>query len=271
MYHAMARWGWWRRLWHLVFPPRRNLTAYVLPMILVGCLAVACGAQTVAQGPASVSHEAPAAAPVASGTPSPTLTYVAIGASDAFGIGTQDPQTQSWPADLSRALGGPVHLINLGIPSATADVAQRDEVPVALAMRPALVTIWLGVNDFDDNVPLATFSRQLQTIITTLKQNGSPVIYVGNLPDLALLPSFKDRDPIALEQQIQAWNASIAAICVASNVTLVDIYTTWSELGTHPDYIAADGLHPSTLGAQKIADLFATTIHDTASLSFAQP
>src|SRR5579859_444764 len=41
-----------------------------------------------------------------------TLTYVAVGASDAFGVGTEDPDRQSWPTQLAARLGDHVHLIN---------------------------------------------------------------------------------------------------------------------------------------------------------------
>src|SRR5438128_284435 len=44
------------------------------------------------------------------------FTYVAIGASDTFGIGTEDPYSENWPTDLAGMLGPNVHLINLGIP-----------------------------------------------------------------------------------------------------------------------------------------------------------
>src|SRR5262249_24523842 len=42
------------------------------------------------------------------------LTYVAIGASDTFGIGTGDPYNQNWASDLVREIGPRYHLINLG-------------------------------------------------------------------------------------------------------------------------------------------------------------
>src|SRR5947209_19602270 len=42
------------------------------------------------------------------------LTYVAIGASDTFGLGTDDPASQNWAADLAGKLGDGVHFINPG-------------------------------------------------------------------------------------------------------------------------------------------------------------
>src|SRR5713101_1100073 len=42
------------------------------------------------------------------------ITYVAIGASDTFGLGTNDPYDDNWPTDLASLLGAShIHLINL--------------------------------------------------------------------------------------------------------------------------------------------------------------
>jgi acyl-CoA thioesterase I len=240
----------------------RRRQIMVVAILILG-LTAACG--STAHGARTAPVIKPPAKPPsqqqqAQGTVTPTFTYVAIGASDAFGIGTHDPRTQSWPADLSHMIGGPVHLANLGIPSATADIAQRDEVPVALSLHPDLVTIWLGVNDVEDGVTLAAFRQQLQSILVSLKQGGVTAVYVGNLPDLTMLPFFDKRDPVALAQQVQSWNAAIKDLCSANGATLVDIFATRDQLALHPDYISSDGLHPSTVGAQKIAGYFADAL-----------
>lgn len=197
-------------------------------------------------------------------TAAPALTYVAIGASDAFGVGTTDPNRDNWPAVLSRKLSSSaqqVHLVNLGIPGATAEMAVRDELPVALDARPAVVTIWLGVNDLDQNVPLDTYIQGLRTLIRALEQSGQAHVFVGNLPELSLLPYFTARDnPVALRQETRQWNAAIAAACAAEGATLVDIFAGWGELASHPEYISQDGLHPSTTGADRLAALFANAI-----------
>src|SRR5438552_17367180 len=68
--------------------------------------------------------------------PSAKLTYVALGASDTYGIGADDPQTQNWPADLSTLLGRQVHLINLGVPDIHIHNTLGVELPVALDAHP---------------------------------------------------------------------------------------------------------------------------------------
>jgi lysophospholipase L1-like esterase len=189
--------------------------------------------------------------------PGARLTYVAIGASDTFGIGADDPQTESWPIDLSAALGKGVRLVNLGIPDILLQQALDVEVPVALDAHPNLVTVWLAVNDLANNVPISEYSHDLDLLLSRI-QKGAPRarIAVANVPDLTLLPYFSADDPQTLFSQIQAYNSVIASIVKRHHAILVDVYRQWNELRNHPEYISNDGLHPSTLGYAQIAMLF---------------
>ncbi|HAG97762.1 MAG TPA: hypothetical protein DCL75_02595, partial [Ktedonobacter sp.] len=111
--------------------------------------------------------------------PNARLTYVAIGASDTFGIGADDPQTENWPADLSVGLGTGVHLVNLGIPGITLHQALSVEVPVALDAHPNLVTVWLAVNDLANNVPLASYAHDLDLLLSRLQRDAPHGAYRG--------------------------------------------------------------------------------------------
>lgn len=227
-------------------------TAAALALVLTGLLLAACGPAT-ARATTQLSSQASTATTA-------TTTYVALGASDAFGIGTDDPDRQNWPRVLASDLGANVHLVNLGLPGATVADAQRIELPVALASHPNVVTVWLAVNDFANGVDLATYTRQLTTLLDALRQHTHARVYVGNLPDLSLLPYFMSQDPTALRLRVQAWNTAIASICAAEGAHVVDIWSAWSQLASHPWYISSDGLHPSTEGAARLADLFAASI-----------
>lgn len=189
--------------------------------------------------------------------PKARLTYVAIGASDTFGIGADDPQTENWPTDLSAALGQSVHLVNLGIPGILLHQALDVEVPVALDAHPNLVTVWLAVNDLANNVPITSYTHDLDLLLSRI-QKGAPRarIAVANVPDLTQLPYFSEDDPQTLFSQIQAYNTAIASIVIRRHAILVDLYRQWQQLRNHPEYISNDGLHPSTLGYTQIALLF---------------
>jgi acyl-CoA thioesterase I len=208
-------------------------------------------------GPAT-SHSS--SLPNAASTPAPTSTYVAIGASDAFGIGTQDPDRESWPTVLASLLGPHVHLINLGIPGEVVSLALSMELPVALASKPDIITVWLAVNDLADGVPLSSYQAGLRHLLISLHNGTSARIFVGNIPDLTLLPHFVAYDPVTLASQVDQWNIAIASICAQVGVTLVDIHSAWKALIDHPEYISNDGFHPSAEGAHQLAQLFFSSI-----------
>ena len=187
------------------------------------------------------------------------ITYVAIGASDTFGVGTDNPYEENWATDLADLLGpSHIHLINLGIPGITAHDALRLELPIALDAHPDLVTIWLGVNDIVANVSANSYASDLNTLLAHLRVGSSHArIAIANIPDLTLLPFFAGHDPVALTQQIQAYNAVIASAAQRYGAILVDLTQQNYNLRAHPEYISSfDGLHPTDIGYQQLAKVF---------------
>jgi lysophospholipase L1-like esterase len=191
-----------------------------------------------------------------------SMTYVAIGASDTFGTGTDNPESESWPSDLTRLLGNQARLVNLGIPGIDVHDALRVELPVALDAHPDLVTVWLAVNDLADQVPIASYAQDLDALIQRLQTSCPHAhIAVANVPDLTLLPRFQTYNIQQLHTQIANYNTSIASIANKYNIILVDLYQTWRELANHPEYISSDGFHPNKLGYLRVAQIFYQALH----------
>lgn len=189
------------------------------------------------------------------------LSVVVMGASDAWGVGSHDPDRLNWPALMAADLPQPVHLINLGAPGVTLARAMRDELPVALDSRPQVVLIWLVVNDFIDHVPLDNYILDLRQTLALIRQRDPRAsVMVGNAPDLTQIPFFSGWEQNALRVQVNAWNAAIAQVCQATGDTVVNLYALWGQLADHPEYISADGLHPSDQGAQALATVFSAAI-----------
>ena len=185
------------------------------------------------------------------------ITYVAIGASDTFGIGTSDPYTQNWPTDLAEKLGQKVHLINLGIPGITLHDALNLELPVALDSHSELVTIWLGVNDLANHVPISSYSHDLDFMLMRLRSHEpSAHILIANIPDLTILPYFTSYNQQLLHQQIEQYNATIVHEAQQYHAILVNLSQQNYNLKDHPEYISNDGLHPTDLGYLQLAELF---------------
>jgi len=192
------------------------------------------------------------------------ITYVAIGASDTFGIGTSDPYMENWPTDLADKLSQKVHLINLGIPGITLHDALNLELPVALDSHPELVTIWLGVNDIAKKVPVSSYSHDLNLMLMHLEsQAPSTHILIANIPDLTLLPYFASYNQPGLRHIIDEYNATIAQEAQIHHAMLVNLSQQNYNLREHPEYISNDGLHPTDLGYSKIAELFYNTLQQS--------
>jgi len=196
------------------------------------------------------------------------VTYVAIGASDAVGVGADDPVNQSWPAVLDTLLPQGSKLVNLGVPSITLARALDVELPVALDALPPrptiirnmrggrdVVTVWLAANDLRAGVTLASYAANLDTMLRALHMRTDATVLVGNLPDLAAVPAFQGQGP-AFAATVSAWNGAIAAVVRRDGATLVDLYAGWRELAAHPEYVGPDGLHPSATGYRRLAQLF---------------
>jgi acyl-CoA thioesterase-1 len=193
------------------------------------------------------------------GTKSHTDTsplYVAIGASDTVGTGARNPGTEGWVAQLHQKMPAGTRLANLGIGSLLLHQALDQVLPVAVDLRPSVVTVWLAVNDLASGVPLETYHADLDTLLGTFERETDARVYVANIPDLTVLPAFQSRPADPLRREIERWNETIAVVAAAHRAVLVDLYAGWSELRDRRDYISRDGLHPSTLGHRRLAELF---------------
>src|ERR1700687_3224317 len=76
--------------------------------------------------------------------PKPT-TYVAMGASDAVGLGARDPITEGWVPRFGARLGSDAQVVNLGVSGSTLAQALEEQLRPALDAQPDVVTVWLAV------------------------------------------------------------------------------------------------------------------------------
>jgi acyl-CoA thioesterase-1 len=185
--------------------------------------------------------------------------YVAMGASDAIGIGTTNPKTQGYVPQIEAHLPQGSRLVNLGVSSIQLHAAMLQELPLALATQPDLITIWLVANDFVAGVPYDSYMQDLNTTLQQLRSGTKARIVMANLPDLTLLPMYAkvtSEKKSQIRQQIQLWNTQIAKLAQKYNVTLVDLYKDDSQLTSHPGYVSSDGFHPSAAGYTQLANYF---------------
>lgn len=249
-------------------PRRVAHLACALPLLTLLALA-ACGG---ANGGASTAGQPSATTPATTTSPAtsmPGVRYVALGASDAVGVGASDPNRTAYvPIIISRLPKGSAAL-NLGISGETAHQALTDELPAAVAAKPTLITVWLVGNDFKNCVPLQQYGADLNTLLTELQQQTTAHVFVANAPDFSALPAVQAQaasgsfcgapgSQASIRSLAQQWNTVINASVAAHHDTLVDLFN--SDLASHPGYVSGDGFHPSDQGYLALANLFWSAI-----------
>ena len=234
--------------------PRR--TTHIIParwrpgVLAVLCLTlalVACGGDAAS---AVTLHATPTA------TVHPPVIYVAMGASDAVGVGADNPNTQGYVPILISRLPRYSQFFNLGVSGITLHDAIPQELPQALAYHPTLLTIWLVGNDFRDCVPLSQYGTDLDKLLSTLRAQTRAQVFVAHAPDFSLLPYYQQgaqgggacvagQPPSVIHALVLQWNAVIDAAAAKYGDVLVNLYG--SDLANHPEFVSPqDGFHPSS-------------------------
>ncbi len=195
---------------------------------------------------------------VGCGSSGADIDYVALGASDANGVGAVAP-FKGYVFEIRDTLDEQCHgtdLNNLGIPGAKAGDIQNGEVPVATTINPDLITLWTGSNDLVSGDSVEEFEGKLQEILEDLSGTQAQ-IFIGNLPELELLPKFaEDPDPDVTAERVLLYNEAIARQAAAVGATVVDLHSIEKD----DSLISDDGFHPSNDGHHRIAELFLQAI-----------
>jgi lysophospholipase L1-like esterase len=191
------------------------------------------------------------------------LKYIALGASDSVGVGTSQPSKDGWVPKFASLINAQ-QLVNLGQNGSTLANAMREQLPKVFDQKPNVVTIWLAVNDFNQQIfnpsILTDYRSDLNKMLSQLrtKLNQNTRILVGNIPDLtqvSIYTSFGIPKQL-LGMQIKQWNDAIDDIVDRNQCELVDLFAHWKELALHPEYISFDGFHPSANGYTRLAEIF---------------
>lgn len=175
-----------------------------------------------------------------------------LGDSITFGDRLPDRSAQSYPAVLSRLAQGRVATGNFGVNGATAlDIPFRAWSDTracqnALAFKPDIVVVMLGINDLAFPDRYARYPAALRDIVVRFQSlPSSPRVFLCTPTPIA-----------PAEEQSQANRAiqdvlipAIRAVAAETDAQLIDIHAVFpNRLDLLPD-----GLHPSPEGAELIA------------------
>lgn len=190
------------------------------------------------------------------------VVYVALGDSTGYGIGAREGGYVKRLFDRINERRPTSTLQNLCVSGATTDDVVRGQLDRAVELNPDLVTVGIGINDIGHGLTLEQFSKNYETILSTLKEKTHAQIVVTNIPDVSSAPRIPDSMRSTYQQQIDQFCKRLVEIAERHGVTIFDIYTiTKDELPSHPEYFSNDGFHPSDEGYE----LWATQMWPTVA------
>lgn len=196
------------------------------------------------------------------GASSRRFVYVAMGASDAVGIGGTGGGYVPLIADRLRQRLPRTTVRNLGISGATLEEIVEVELPEAISARPDLVTIMAGGNDVVQGVDPDDFRASLRYLLERVVRLTRRVV-VATVPNIALLPVMDAIPDVVLpfgdkRAYVSARCMSLGRVVIqeasARGAKLVHITTT--DVLADASLVAADGFHPSDTGYRRIAERF---------------
>lgn len=183
------------------------------------------------------------------------IHYVAIGASDATGVGAS-PVTNGYVFRIEHTLedkGKETDLLNLGIPGADTDLMRETSLPLAKAKNPDLVTIFAGANDLVGGISPQDFEQDLRAIIQQLTEETQAFIVVATIPDATQAPRFiNDPDRDVTRERLDQFNAAILREAAEFGASVADL----RNVDVGGDVTSNDGFHPNDEGYKRIAEEF---------------
>lgn len=187
----------------------------------------------------------------------PAIQYIALGASDAFGIGAE-PITRGYVYRIKDGFedrGRKVNLLNFGIPTANSPAIKiTEKATLKRDTEIDLVTIWTGANDLIAGDDVGDFKEDLEYILSRLRSKSNAFVVIMNLPDLTQIKRFRENpDKHVTVENVTAFNQAITRQAQKYKVPIVDFFKA-----APGDMLVSkkDGFHPNNDGHQKIADLY---------------
>lgn len=182
--------------------------------------------------------------------------FAALGDSLTVGIGDQlpDGSWRGWAGVLAESMDG-VRLHNVARCGARAEDVVTEQLDVALAARPHVASVIVGMNDtLRGNFDLDQVATGIGRAVGALHRSGAAVL-TARLPEPGRLLKIPEVVARPLARRINAVNAVVDDIAAAEGTVHLD-------LARHPDAYAAgnwgiDRLHPSERGHRLVARLYA--------------
>lgn len=198
-----------------------------------------------------------------SGGPRPWCRYVALGDSLSEGLGDPVPggRTRGWATLLAERLrerNPELSFTNLAVRGYMVRHALIRQLQPALALRPDLVSVFVGGNDalLRPVFRAEQFGADLDLLVAPLAATGATVV-LSTLPDLTACSPLPPPYRGLLRRRLEAANTQIRRLAQQHDTVLLD---AWADERTRRHSMwSIDRIHPSAEGhrliAQSVADL----------------
>jgi lysophospholipase L1-like esterase len=179
-----------------------------------------------------------------------SVSYLALGDSYTFGAGVS--QSESYPYQLAGQLNGQHYFINdprvVAFQGWTAADLLAGIESAKVTRKFDFVTLLIGVNDENRNTDRATYTTQVDQLITQATEYArgySGRVFVLSIPDWSVTPFAAGMDKAKIKADVAMFNSINEAECKKLGASYLDI-STISELAANDATLtASDGLHPS--------------------------
>ena len=177
-------------------------------------------------------------------------SYLALG--DSYTIGDSVTEDNRWPNQLVKSLEKKSIFINspqiiAGKGWTTSDLKMCID-NTALYFPYDWVSLLIGVNNQYQGKSIEEFRVEFEQLLSQAvlfagsKKNR---VFVVSIPDWGKMPFAKDRNRERIALEIDNFNQVIYEICARDKIQFIDITHLSRIVGSKPEFIAADGLHPS--------------------------
>ncbi|MFE9042294.1 SGNH/GDSL hydrolase family protein [Streptomyces sp. NPDC007818] len=249
---------------------REGAPALVPPARQEGAPALAPpGRQKHAPGTSAVAPGTPAlaGAPPAPGAPAraeaaaaeaAALRFVVLGDSFSEGVGDRASGAwRGWAALLADGLAGPgrrLEFVNLAVSGALSSDVAEVQAPRAVALRPHLASVVVGVNDtLRHTFDIGLFARRMDRVLGALDAAGA-VLLTACLPDPGRMLGLPAPLARPLARRRRSVNAVVHALTARHGA--VHLHLAEPAWTTDRALWSADRLHPGERGHRAVAGAF---------------
>ena len=189
------------------------------------------------------------------------VVYAALGDSTGVGVGARNGGYVARLFARIERERPTSSLTNLCMSGAETEDVLRSQIRQAVAARPTLITLGIGINDVGHGVTFENFSSNYEEIITRLKTETNAPIVITNIPDISLAPAVPASLRDQVYRRVNLFNERIKEVATRHDLLVVDAYTATHDLiQSNPRFFSADGFHPSDEGYERWAEMMWPTV-----------